>query len=121
MLYRDDLFIVDAQRQLIRDAYRADETKVIHSLLAQDTLSAVHRGNIWQRARELVVYIRQQQQGKGGVDALLQEFSLSSSEGIVLMCLAEALLRVPDKHTMDQLIRDKLAGGDWEHHLGNSD
>ena len=55
-----------------------------------------------------------------GVDALLNEFSLSSEEGIVLMCLAEALLRVPDTVTQNQLIRDKLIRGHWSSHLGNS-
>ena len=52
---------------------------------------------------------------------MLNEFSLSSEEGVVLMCLAEALLRVPDADTADDLIRDKLANGDWSAHLGNSD
>lgn len=121
MLYTQDLATVDTLRQSIRDTYRADETGVIAKLLGADQLNAVDRANIWQRTRQLVLSIREQQQGKGGVDALLQEFSLSTGEGIVLMCLAEALLRVPDKHTMDNLIRDKLAGGDWDHHLGNSD
>jgi RHH-type proline utilization regulon transcriptional repressor/proline dehydrogenase/delta 1-pyrroline-5-carboxylate dehydrogenase len=65
--------------------------------------------------------IRAAQSGSGGVDALLNEFALSTEEGIVLMCLAEALLRVPDKLTIDRLIRDKLLAGNWGSHLGNSD
>ncbi|MCV6626354.1 MAG: proline dehydrogenase family protein, partial [Cellvibrionaceae bacterium] len=108
------------QRQL-RSRYREDENRVLAHLLQQNQLDAPSRARIWARAKGLIEYIRQRQQGKGGVDALLQEFSLSTEEGIVLMCLAEALLRVPDKHTMDRLIRDKLAGGDWDAHLGNSD
>jgi len=55
-----------------------------------------------------------------GVDALMHEFSLSSEEGIALMCLAEALLRIPDKATRNKLIHDKISGGDWKSHLGNS-
>ncbi|MDO9735165.1 bifunctional proline dehydrogenase/L-glutamate gamma-semialdehyde dehydrogenase PutA, partial [Glaesserella parasuis] len=55
-----------------------------------------------------------------GVDALMHEFSLSSEEGVALMCLAEALLRIPDKATADKLIRDKIAKGDWRSHVGNS-
>ena len=57
----------------------------------------------------------------GGIDAFTQEYALSSEEGVVLMCLAEALLRVPDAETADRLIRDKIGGGDWERHLGQSE
>ncbi len=57
----------------------------------------------------------------GGLDALLRQYHLASAEGVVLMCLAEALLRIPDAHTADRLIADKLAEGDWERHLGDSD
>ena len=56
----------------------------------------------------------------GGVDALMLEFSLDSREGIALMCLAEALLRIPDAATRDRLIRDKIAQGDWRAHVGRS-
>lgn len=121
MLYSADLSASNDLRQQIRDCYRQDENKIVNDLLAQDSLDAVDRARIWSRARDLILYIREQQEGKGGVDALLQEFSLSTEEGIVLMCLAEALLRVPDKDTMDRLIRDKLSGGNWDVHLGNSD
>ncbi|MBS0293303.1 MAG: trifunctional transcriptional regulator/proline dehydrogenase/L-glutamate gamma-semialdehyde dehydrogenase [Proteobacteria bacterium] len=55
-----------------------------------------------------------------GVAALVQEFSLSSQEGVALMCLAEALLRIPDKATRDALIRDKISRGDWKSHVGRS-
>jgi len=59
-------------------------------------------------------------QASGGVEALVQEFSLSSQEGVALMCMAEALLRIPDNATRDALIRDKISHGDWHAHLGNS-
>jgi RHH-type proline utilization regulon transcriptional repressor/proline dehydrogenase/delta 1-pyrroline-5-carboxylate dehydrogenase len=59
-------------------------------------------------------------QSSGGVEALVQEFSLSSQEGVALMCMAEALLRIPDNATRDALIRDKISRGDWHSHLGNS-
>ena len=71
-------------------------------------------------ARRLVTEVRAQRTGASGVDALMQEFSLSSQEGIALMCLAEALLRIPDRTTADSLIRDKLGKGDWRAHLGSS-
>ena len=110
-----------AIRQTIRDHYRADENQVLANLLPIAEISVDAKSRAWDYARQLVVNIRKDQVGKGGVDALLNEFSLSTEEGVVLMCLAEALLRVPDKATADSLIRDKLAEGDWSSHIGNSD
>jgi RHH-type transcriptional regulator, proline utilization regulon repressor / proline dehydrogenase / delta 1-pyrroline-5-carboxylate dehydrogenase len=70
-------------------------------------------------ARNLVEALRAKSES-GGVEALVQEYSLSSQEGVALMCLAEALLRIPDRATRDALIRDKIGFGDWEAHLGHS-
>ena len=70
-------------------------------------------------ATRLVEGLRSNKVG-GGVEALVQEFSLSSQEGVALMCMAEALLRIPDNATRDALIRDKISHGDWHSHLGNS-
>ncbi len=70
-------------------------------------------------ARKLVTGLRASQK-KGGVEALVREYALSSEEGVALMCLAEALLRIPDSATRDALIRDKIGGGDWRAHLGQS-
>jgi RHH-type proline utilization regulon transcriptional repressor/proline dehydrogenase/delta 1-pyrroline-5-carboxylate dehydrogenase len=70
-------------------------------------------------AARLVTGLRSSKDG-GGVEALVQEFSLSSQEGVALMCMAEALLRIPDNATRDALIRDKISHGDWHSHLGNS-
>lgn len=120
MLFNGSLVTTDPTRQIIRDHYRADEDKVLDYLLPLAEVDAKTRSRAWERARQLVLYIRQAQVGKGGVDALLNEFSLSTEEGLVLMCLAEALLRVPDTTTADRLIRDKLSQGDWSAHLGNS-
>jgi RHH-type proline utilization regulon transcriptional repressor/proline dehydrogenase/delta 1-pyrroline-5-carboxylate dehydrogenase len=72
-------------------------------------------------ARRLVRSVRQRRQRQGGLDAFLHEYALSSREGIVLMCLAEALLRIPDADTADRLIRDKIGGADWQKHVGRSD
>ncbi|MEJ2531392.1 MAG: bifunctional proline dehydrogenase/L-glutamate gamma-semialdehyde dehydrogenase PutA [Halioglobus sp.] len=71
-------------------------------------------------ATRLIEAIREKQRYRAGINALLNEFTLSSREGVVLMCLAEALLRVPDRLTADRLIRDKLGEGDWRSHLGRS-
>lgn len=121
MLFNGTLNQVSSIRQTIRDNYRADENAVLDHLLPIAEISVDAKSRAWEYARNLVVNIRKEQSGSGGVDALLNEFSLSTDEGVVLMCLAEALLRVPDKYTADNLIRDKLADGDWSSHIGNSD
>src|SRR5580658_1604154 len=71
-------------------------------------------------AHRLVARVREQRLDRGGIDAFLHEYALSSPEGVALMCLAEALLRIPDAETADLLIRDKIASADWESHLGRS-
>ena len=121
MLFNGSLTTANSIRQTIRDTYRADENVVLAHLLPIAEISVDAKSRAWEYARQLVVNIRKEQKGKGGIDALLNEFSLSTEEGVVLMCLAEALLRVPDKLTADKLIRDKLANGDWSSHIGNSD
>lgn len=108
-------------RQKISAFYRINEAQAVERVLPAAEVSMRARSRAWERARSLVLRIRQEQDGHGGIDALLNEFSLSSEEGVVLMCLAEALLRVPDKRTQDELIRDKLSQGQWSSHLGNSD
>lgn len=108
-------------RQKIREFYRISESEAIDHILPEAEVNMAARSRAWERARTMVLHIRKQQEGHGGVDALLNEYSLSTAEGVVLMCLAEALLRVPDKHTQEELIRDKLSKGEWTPHLGNSD
>jgi RHH-type proline utilization regulon transcriptional repressor/proline dehydrogenase/delta 1-pyrroline-5-carboxylate dehydrogenase len=108
-------------RQTLRERYRADETSVVGEILAAAELPAASLDRIAETARSLVTAVRQERLGRGGIDAFLHEYSLSSQEGIALMCLAEALLRIPDADTVDRLIRDKIAGADWERHLGQSD
>src|SRR5205085_11000209 len=72
-------------------------------------------------ARRLVTALRDKKTSAGGgVEGLIQEYSLSSQEGVALMCLAEALLRIPDRGTRDALIRDKISTGDWQSHVGRS-
>ncbi|MGB0496487.1 MAG: bifunctional proline dehydrogenase/L-glutamate gamma-semialdehyde dehydrogenase PutA, partial [Kangiellaceae bacterium] len=121
MLLTQPINTANTTRQKIRDFYRQDENQVLETIIPQAEMGVIARSRTWERARQLIVEIRNVQSGKGGVDALLQEFAISSEEGVVLMCLAEALLRVPDKLTADELIRDKLSGGDWISHIGQSD
>jgi RHH-type transcriptional regulator, proline utilization regulon repressor / proline dehydrogenase / delta 1-pyrroline-5-carboxylate dehydrogenase len=103
------------------DHYLADEATTLSVLLARAALSPEQSAHVRTEARALVDAIRRRQQDASGVDALLREYDLSSGEGIVLMCLAEALLRIPDADTADRLIADKLGSADWQAHLGSSD
>lgn len=111
----------DRLRDSIADWYRRDETQVVNTLLDAAHLERDALARIDERARDLVTEVRRHRIGKGGVDAFMQEYELSSQEGVVLMCLAEALLRIPDEETADRLIRDKLGPADWEKHLGHSE
>jgi RHH-type proline utilization regulon transcriptional repressor/proline dehydrogenase/delta 1-pyrroline-5-carboxylate dehydrogenase len=121
MLFNNS-FITDCPiRQKIREFYRIDENVAVDHILPLAEVNVSARSRAWERARKMVLQIRQDQAGNGAIDALLKEYSLSSEEGVVLMCLAEALLRVPDKHTQDALIRDKISQGQWSSHLGSSD
>lgn len=121
MLFNGNLVTDDPIRQKIRDFYRIEENLAVDHILPDAEVSMVARSRAWERARKMVLRIRREQEGHGGVDALLNEYSLSTAEGVVLMCLAEALLRVPDKKSQDALIRDKLSKGAWSAHLGTSD
>jgi RHH-type proline utilization regulon transcriptional repressor/proline dehydrogenase/delta 1-pyrroline-5-carboxylate dehydrogenase len=121
MLFDGNLVTESAIRQKIRDFYRIDEDLAVEHILPDAEVNMRARSRAWDRARKMVLQIRNDQEGTGVVEALLNEYSLSSAEGVVLMCLAEALLRVPDKGTQDKLISDKLSKGQWSSHLGNSD
>ena len=110
-------------RSAITAAYRRPEQEVVPMLLEQARLSAPLAEATNKLAAGIAEKLRNQKSagGRAGiVQGLLQEFSLSSQEGVALMCLAEALLRIPDKGTRDALIRDKISNGNWQPHLGNS-
>ncbi|GGE29060.1 bifunctional protein PutA [Agaricicola taiwanensis] len=106
-----------ALRVAITAAYRRPERECLVPLLDQATLPAETTSAAEATARALVTALRDKHRGTG-VEGLVQEYSLSSQEGVALMCLAEALLRIPDTATRDALIRDKIAEGDWKAHLG---
>jgi RHH-type proline utilization regulon transcriptional repressor/proline dehydrogenase/delta 1-pyrroline-5-carboxylate dehydrogenase len=112
---------LDAKRLAINALYRAGETEVVRGLLRKARLAPALRKKAAKRARRLVKSVRETRLNRGGIDALLQEYELSSDEGVVLMCLAEALLRIPDADTADRLIRDKIGGADWKRHMGASE
>ena len=100
-------------RAAITDAYRRPEPDCLPPLLAQARLPKAIRDQARALAEHLVRRLRAKSHG-GGVEGLIHEYSLSSQEGVALMCLAEALLRIPDDETRDALIRDKIGGGDWQ-------
>jgi len=107
-------------RQAIREAYRADEEAIVGQLLDYAAQDKAVTERVAARARQLIQGILEAQNEQSGVEALLHEYDLSNDEGIVLMCLAEALLRVPDQETADKLIHDKITTSDWAKHLGRS-
>lgn len=107
-------------RVKITEAYRRDEAEAVDWLLANMQEIPGAKNNTHELAKKLVSSVRQQRTRASGVDALMHEFSLSSEEGVALMCLAEALLRIPDAATKDRLIADKISKGDWRKHLGES-
>ena len=105
-------------RAAITAAYRLPEPDAVRPLLEAARLAPEEREAVATSAKSLVERLRKKGQ-RGGVEGLVKEYSLSSQEGVALMCLAEALLRVPDNATRDALIRDKIARGDWRSHLGD--
>ncbi|TWI62870.1 L-proline dehydrogenase /delta-1-pyrroline-5-carboxylate dehydrogenase [Pseudoduganella lurida] len=108
-------------RAAITAAYRRDEQEAVQWLLSQVRERGAETTQAAQDlARRLVTAVREKRTRASGVDALMHQFSLSSEEGVALMCLAEALLRIPDKATADRLIADKISKGDWKRHLGES-
>ncbi|MDE2135080.1 MAG: bifunctional proline dehydrogenase/L-glutamate gamma-semialdehyde dehydrogenase PutA [Alphaproteobacteria bacterium] len=113
--------MTDKLRQAIADAYLTDENAVSAERINQAKLTPAENAATQALAREFAGRIRAEGARRGGVDAFTQEYALSTEEGVALMCLAEALLRVPDAETADRLIRDKIAPGDWDSHSGKSD
>lgn len=100
--------------------YAVDEDAYLRELLPLARPSAQEKEDIQEIAVDLIKRVRAEDDSVHMVDALLQEYSLDTEEGVLLMCLAEALMRIPDKRTADALIRDKMAGANWQRHMGKS-
>ena len=105
-------------REAITAAFRRPEPECLAPLLDAATVPADVRARARATATTLITALRAKHKG-AGVEGLVQEYALSSQEGVALMCLAEALLRIPDHETRDALIRDKIASGDWRAHVGD--
>src|ERR1700757_2550735 len=99
----------------------ADERQAVAAALAARPLGAEDRAAVIEEASALVRAARRSARKQGVVEGFLQEFSLSTREGLALMCLAEALLRTPDDDTRDALIADKIGPANWAGHLGQSE
>lgn len=108
-------------RQAITNHYHIDEVVCIEQLLNSLDFDDATENKIHDIAKSLVIEVRKKEVVKKGVEALMVHYDLSTQEGIMLMCLAEALLRIPDKETEDLLIRDKLTSAKWEGHLGQAE
>ena len=104
----------------LRAPYAPPDEGIARVLLASANRSPEVEARIDARARRLVAAIRARSGGLGGIEDFLHAYSLSTKEGLALMVLAEALLRVPDAATADRLIEDKLKAGDWAHHEARS-
>ncbi|MEO9214558.1 MAG: bifunctional proline dehydrogenase/L-glutamate gamma-semialdehyde dehydrogenase PutA [Rhodanobacter sp.] len=102
-------------------AWCGDETQMVNELLAQAALPPAERDLVLARATELVTRVRAKVGSQSAIESFMREYDLSSEEGVLLMCVAEALLRIPDKITTDKLISDKLGEANWEAHVGKSD
>jgi len=101
--------------------YLGDETALVESLVELADAGSSRCSAIQETAASLVRAVRKQSARDGGIDAFLQQYDLSSREGVLLMCIAEALLRIPDADTADRLIADKVTSANWREHLGASD
>lgn len=100
--------------------YAVDEELYLRKLMVLAQSDVAERKATTETGAELIRKVREQGDSVHMIDALLQEYSLDTQEGILLMCLTEALMRIPDKRTADALIRDKMTEADWNRHLGQS-
>lgn len=109
-----------AARSRLPGLYRAPEPEVLRALLPAAALSASEQQAVLETGRRLIANVRSNGQS-GLIERFLHEYRLNTAEGLALLSLAEAYLRVPDSHTADALIRDKLVSADWKSHAGKSD
>ncbi|MEE3155459.1 MAG: bifunctional proline dehydrogenase/L-glutamate gamma-semialdehyde dehydrogenase PutA, partial [Pseudomonadota bacterium] len=118
MALHDPARLSPISRQALREAYRAEENACVAERMTQaGGASAKH-----EEAKAIAVHLIEEARKRkaSGIDAFLHQYGLATEEGVALMCLAEALLRVPDAATADALIRDKIGDIDWAEHMGES-
>ncbi len=120
MIFEHNVYQPNPLRDAMSKAYRADETTLINQLLKDAALDQAAKVRVQVTAQKLLLEMRQRRANESGLEAFLHQYDLSSEEGIALMCMAEALLRVPDNYTIDRLISDKLSTANWDEHLNKS-
>ncbi|MGO1072349.1 bifunctional proline dehydrogenase/L-glutamate gamma-semialdehyde dehydrogenase PutA [Lysobacter sp. CA199] len=108
-------------RAALTEGWVRDEAEHVRHLLELARLPDADRAAAQATAADLVKRVRARAQDQGAIEAFMRQYDLGSDEGVLLMCVAEALLRIPDQETADKLIRDKLGEADWKRHLGQSD
>ena len=113
----DTVALASTVGAVINSTFLAPEEPIVRALVERARLSAADAAAVQARGLALVEAVRAARPTGSGLDAFLREYHLASPEGVILMCLAEALLRIPDAHTADRLIADKIAAGAWEEHL----
>ncbi|HSH57882.1 MAG TPA: bifunctional proline dehydrogenase/L-glutamate gamma-semialdehyde dehydrogenase, partial [Halomonas sp.] len=116
--WRQDLDTLFAR---VSDHYVVDEDAFVSELIKVLRADESQAARIADNTAALVREVREMDTAVDSIDELLQQYSLDTHEGLMLMCLAEAMLRIPDKATADALIEDKLGPADWKSHLGQSD
>ncbi len=107
--------------RFLNERYLADEAALVRNLAELADPGPATRDRIEGVAANLVRAVRRNAADEGGIDAFLKQYDLSSEEGVLLMCIAEALLRIPDADTADRLIADKITSASWKDHVGESD
>ncbi len=105
----------------LSQAHLTDENRLIQELIQQTALNQSTLSDIETQAKQLISGVRKIRTHRGGLDAFMVQYDLSNEEGVTLMCLAEALLRIPDSETADKLIEDKICHANWNAHLGSND
>ena len=110
-----------APRAAITGGWSRDESDHVRELLPQAALPDDERDAAQATAADLVRRVRARAKSQGAVEAFMRQYDLGSEEGVLLMCVAEALLRIPDPTTADALIRDKLGDANWKRHVGQSE
>jgi RHH-type proline utilization regulon transcriptional repressor/proline dehydrogenase/delta 1-pyrroline-5-carboxylate dehydrogenase len=119
-LFADEQDFLTPVGVAINDDFLTDEERLVRRAADLARVDSPLHDAVQATARDLVAAVRKAPAAKSGLDAFLRQYDLSSQEGVILMCLAEALLRIPDDDTADRLIADKLRAGDWASHLGDS-
>ncbi|AWV08719.1 bifunctional proline dehydrogenase/L-glutamate gamma-semialdehyde dehydrogenase PutA [Marilutibacter maris] len=113
--------VPDAPRAAITAGWRREEAAHVRALLDAARLPEPERAAAQAQAADLVSRVRSRAEDQGAIEAFMRQYDLGSEEGVLLMCVAEALLRIPDQDTADKLIRDKLGEADWKRHMGQSE